>query len=56
MSGSYSESTRAQTDPSQRWNNVTVIGTIAGIVIISLACIAGCTVTAYAFMLNAPWQ
>jgi len=40
--------------PMQRNNSVWIAAIIA-FAIVTLACIAACTITSYAFLINAPW-
>jgi len=40
--------------PMQRNNSVWIAAIIA-FTIVTLACIAACTITTYAFLINAPW-
>jgi hypothetical protein len=40
--------------PTERSNAVWIAAIIA-ITVVSLACIIACTITAYAFLVNAPW-
>jgi hypothetical protein len=40
---------------SMERNRAVWIAAIVAFTIVSLACIAACTITAYAFLVNAPW-
>ena len=55
MSELNSESTQVHIDSPQGLGNAVIVAAIAAATIVTLACIAACTVTVCVFLINAPW-
>lgn len=55
MSEYTPETSQVQANTSRGCSNSVWIAAIIAVTVVTLACIVACTITAYAFLGNAPW-